>query len=268
MFGKSRREQKQRASAAAVLTIERPRGVQSNSLAGFRLRHLGTTPEDRPVFAQLLRNSAQWENAAPQIQPTAHHPSAADQVATAEASALGISDQAPTLEWTAAARAYAPLSIATVERIFRNHGWKYAIEGGRLLTRFSGVPMVITIEREHSAVRIVVPLFIAEERSRGASRTRADDVDTFLSAVNYVLPIGAYVRDVEAGDIYYLLGIRAPGGNLDEEEFVEAIAHAVKTVLAFGPMVEAMVQGRLSLDDALQTLKQALTESRSSRRAV
>jgi hypothetical protein len=164
--------------------------------------------------------------------------------------------------------ARARLTNAAVERVFQRQGWRYQVVNDRIQTRFDGVPMLIGVEPSGDAVVLVVPLYIAGAAGRRASQAHEHGVDTFLAAVNYALPIGAYVRDVQEGDIYYTLGVAVPGGVVDDAQLAHAIALAVSTVKNVGPVVEALVTGQISMQQALDGLKRALARAEGGRRSA
>src|SRR5262249_35923691 len=93
-------------------------------------------------------------------------------------------------------------------------------------------------------------------------RTREQDVDTFLAAINYVLPFGTYVREVATSNILYTLSISAAGGTIDEDEVKGALAFVVGTIKTFGGAVDAIAKGLLTLDQALAALQHAINEMR------
>src|SRR5262249_4337628 len=131
---------------------------------------------------------------------------------------LGTGDRPPTV---CAARANErgsrmgsarlPLTIAIIERIFQRNRWRYELVRGRILTQFNGVPMLIGVDARREIVVLVTPLYMADEGHR-LGRAREQDIDTFLAAVNYVLPFGTYVREVATNNILYILSIAAEGG--------------------------------------------------------
>ena len=89
-----------------------------------------------------------------------------------------------------------------------------------------------------------------------------EDVDTFLAAINYVLPFGTYVREVSTNNILYALSISVDNGAVDEDELKGAIAFVVGTIKTFGGAVDAMIKGFLTLDQALAALQHAINEMR------
>src|SRR5262245_31763442 len=154
-----------------------------------------------------------------------------------------------------------PLTIAIVEQIFQRNRWCYELVRGRMLTQFNGVPMLIGVDARGETIVLVTPLYLADKGDRlGGSREQ--DVDTFLAAVNYVLPFGTYVREVASSNILYTLSISAHGGAVDEDELKGALAFVVSTIKTFGSAVDAMVKGLLTLDQALAALQHALIEMR------
>jgi hypothetical protein len=76
-----------------------------------------------------------------------------------------------------------------------------------------------------------------------------------------VLPVGSYIRDVEEGDIYYMLAISAPGATLDDDVLKHAITLTVAQVKVFGPVVADLVSGRITLNQALDALKQMVASA-------
>lgn len=154
------------------------------------------------------------------------------------------------------------VGIAVVERVFQRKQWRYELRNGRIITRFEGVSMMLGMESSRNAVVIIAPLYVAGAAHRRASQAHEREVDTFLSAVNSDLTMGAYIRDVDAGDIYYMLGVQVRSGQVDDEELAEAIAYTVAVVKSFGPPVTGLAEGRVSLDDALEALRRAIATAR------
>jgi hypothetical protein len=159
-------------------------------------------------------------------------------------------------------RARAPLTIAFIEHIFRRQHWRYQLVSGRILTAFGGVPMMLGVDSGQDQVVMVVPLYIVTAGNRGHVRSHKQEVDTFLAAVNYVVGLGTYLRNVEDDDILYRMSLSAEGGALDDETLKEAIAFTVATVKVVGPMVDALVKEQVSLEDALDALRRAVNEVR------
>lgn len=154
------------------------------------------------------------------------------------------------------------VGIAAVERVFQRQHWRYELRNGRIVTRFEGVSMLLGVESSGSAVVIIAPLYVAGAAHRRASQAHEHEVDTFLSAVNSDLTMGAYIRDVDAGDIYYMLGVQVRNGQVDDQELAEAIAYTVAVVKSLGPTVTALVEGQATLNDALEALRRALANAR------
>jgi len=154
-----------------------------------------------------------------------------------------------------------PLTIAIVERIFQRNRWRYELVRGRILTQFNGVPMLIGVDARREIVVLVTPLYMADDGDH-LGRARGQDIDTFLAAVNYVLPFGTYVREVATSNILYTLSISAEGGVVDEDELKGAVAFVVSTIKTFGSAVDALVKGLLTLDQALAALQHAINEMR------
>lgn len=157
-------------------------------------------------------------------------------------------------------RVRASLTIGDIERIFHRQGWRYERHGDRITTVFDGVPMLLGIEPEHQVVVIVVPLYVAGANHR-ASQAHDRDVDTFLSAVNYEVQVGAFMRDTRTGDIFYTLGIPTSNGRIDDEALASGIELAVNTVQALNPIVDGLIKGQITLNAALDTLQRAINES-------
>ena len=156
----------------------------------------------------------------------------------------------------------AGLTIGDVERVFRQRGWRYESAGGRMRTTFDGVPMLVTVDPNGQMIVLVVPIYLPDPAERQASRAHEQDVDTFLSAVNYGDASGAFVRNVEEGDIYYMTGVMAPHALISADELDVAIGTAVAAAQAVGPVVAAIVHGRLKLEEALEILRRAMAQLR------
>jgi hypothetical protein len=154
-----------------------------------------------------------------------------------------------------------PLTIGLVERIFQHNRWRYELVRDRILTQFNGVPMLIGVDTRRETVVLITPLYMEDEGAR-LGRARAQDVDTFLAAVNSLLPFGTYVREIATSNILYTLTVAAGGGMLDEDELKGAIAFVVGTIKTFGSAVDAMIKGLLTLDQALAALQHAISEMR------
>lgn len=255
MFGRFRRKPNAGMSRAAALTLDPQSPIQADMLARLRLREVGTTAEEKKMLVQFVSAPASWNNGPATIQ-------------MASASQDALSGSAPAeLVLTAATAMRSGLSIDAVEQAFMRQGWRYDRQGTSIRTRFEGVPMLISVDSSHSAIRIVVPIFATGPRTPRPSAARERDIDTFLNAVNYVLPIGTFIRDLDDGDIYYMVSLRAAGGVVDDEELAAAIAVAVINA-AFGPAVQRLASGELSLNQALSMLKQLQADAaRGSRTA-
>jgi hypothetical protein len=242
MFGKRRPGGRKAQQTGTVVLPTDTLATGSSGAPAVYLREVGTSPQDKALMAQLLSQPAEWANTAPGIALT-----------------NGVVRTGPTqaeLVLAVAAPARPRLTIASVVAIFQRHGWRYQLlDNERLGTSFDGVRMIIGVEPRHEIVTLLAPVFLAQPSNRRASQLHARDVDTFLSAVNRLLPLGAYIHELEEGNIYYLLPIPASGGTLDEDDLVQAIALAVVQVKVFGSVVAQLVSGQVSLDQALGALK-------------
>jgi hypothetical protein len=155
------------------------------------------------------------------------------------------------------------ITIASIERIFQRQRWQYEMSNGRVVTSFEGIPMMLGVETGGQAVIILVPLYVPGGASARASKAHEQDVDSFLGAVNRDLTLGSYIRD--GGSIYYMLGLAMDDGQLSDEELAGAIAYVVGVVKSFGPIVKAIAEGQVSLEDALDALRRAVTNARRQR---
>ncbi len=142
------------------------------------------------------------------------------------------------------------VTIADVERIFRRQGWSYRLEGGVIVSRFDGVSVVIGVESGGARVGVIV------FRGR-VSPARASDLETFLAALNRAQPNGYLEYDRGRETVYFWTGVSLSGGPQDDQWLAQAIALAILAVKGVGPVVEALVSGRIALSQALAAIDRA-----------
>lgn len=155
------------------------------------------------------------------------------------------------------------VAISDVARIFQRRGWRYEIpKSGILVAKIEGVGIGITIEEGNRSV-LVVALLVSGQGARGeALQARARDLDTLLDACNrlfnrYSVP-GTFLR--VSNGVNFVIRVVASSGGLNEQQLVFAVELAVGVAQGFGPILEALAFGRISLQQALDSLAQAEAE--------
>jgi hypothetical protein len=158
------------------------------------------------------------------------------------------------------------VAVADVEAIFRRHGWSYALtEDGRIATNFDGVGILLTVDAGE-LVRLASVAFRAAATERRAMQAHANDLDTFLAAVNRVEPEGHFELDRTRATVFYATVVTLGGGAQDDQRLGRSIALTVSAVRAIGSVVRDLVRGRLTLQQTLDILNRAVAEAERERR--
>jgi hypothetical protein len=151
-----------------------------------------------------------------------------------------------------------PLTLETVENVFKRHDWRYEIVDDHLITVFDGVPMAFTVDSEREIVLLEVPLVPGAGMTgyRAARPEHISNACTYICAVNFQLALGAFSRDHHDGEIRYESSMGAAAAVLTDEQMWQMIevAHAAVSVRA--PTIIAILYGRMALKAALDELDQ------------
>jgi hypothetical protein len=159
------------------------------------------------------------------------------------------------------------VTIAQVEAIFRRQGWRYQVQGGRILTAFGKVIMVLEIAPNGQAVMIGAPVYIAQGAGLHSFRAHLGEIDAFLDYVRSNVRIGtstgyggAYGLDRFADGVMFTDVVPLAGGPRDDAVLVTNIAITGAMVLVLRPIVEALAQGRMVAQQAIEALVRALEQ--------
>jgi hypothetical protein len=151
-----------------------------------------------------------------------------------------------------------PLTLETVEAIFKRHNWRYEIVDEHLITVFDGVPMAITVDAEREIVLLEVPLIPGAGMAgyRAAKPEHIANACIYITAANFQLALGAFSRDHHDGEIRYESSMGAAAAVLTDEQLWQMIevAHAAVSIRA--PTIIALLYGRTSLKQALDEMDQ------------
>jgi hypothetical protein len=149
-----------------------------------------------------------------------------------------------------------PLNLETLENIFRRRGWRYEIEDNHLLTAFEQVLMVFGVDEEREIILLQVPV-VPGKGMHGyvPARPNAEcNAAIFLAAVNFQLALGAYTRDHHDGEIRFEVSLLVAGSFLTEEMVERAIYFTIATMMSDAPLINALLTGSMSLNQALAHL--------------
>jgi hypothetical protein len=160
------------------------------------------------------------------------------------------------------------VNITDVERIFQRNNWPYDLVNGRIATVADGVPLLIGVEPNGWAVRVMTIVYRPAAADQRAMRTRSRDLDTFLGAVNRAAPEGMFDNDHQREAVFYSISLPLSGTARDDRVLAAALVRAVAAVQLVGPMIEALVRGEITLSQALAITHQAVDEMRRRRGAA
>lgn len=139
-------------------------------------------------------------------------------------------------------------TLGDIEAIFRRQRWSYGVEGGLVVARFEGVPLVIGAEANGARVGTIV------FRGR-VTPARASDLQTLLNAVNQAQPRGSMEYDRGRDTIFFWTLATLTGGSADDRRLTDAIILAVLAAKGIGPMVADVASGRMTLGQALAKIR-------------
>ena len=150
------------------------------------------------------------------------------------------------------------VTIAYIEQIFRRRGWRYQVDDdGDILTYWNGVPIYIVANPQEGVSLFTRVHTAANARSANA---RAGDIETFLDAVNGILRDGAFDYNSDLATSFYWTSAYLNGGTHDEQALAEAIERVVAVVKAFGPLIASLMDGQMTLQQAVAIVRAALSD--------
>jgi hypothetical protein len=151
-----------------------------------------------------------------------------------------------------------PLTLATVEAVFKRHEWRYEIVDEHLITVFDGVPMAFTVDGDREIILLEVPLVPGRGMTgyRAARPEHVANACMYICAVNFQLALGAFSRDHHDGEMRYESSMGVAAAVLTDEQVWQMIevAHAAVSVRA--PTIIALLHGRMTLKQALDEMDQ------------
>lgn len=149
-----------------------------------------------------------------------------------------------------------PLTLATIETVFKRHNWRYELVDEHLITVFDGVPMAFTVDSDREIVLLEVPLVPGAGMTgyRAAKPEHISNACIYICAVNFQLALGAFSRDHHDGEIRYESSMGGAAAVLTDEQLWQMIevAHAAVSVRA--PTIIELLYGRTTLKQALDEM--------------
>jgi hypothetical protein len=146
--------------------------------------------------------------------------------------------------------------VDAVEQFCRRHGLPYRRQDDLVGADVQGVIVVFqgydTDATLHALVQIVRGHQAVTSYSSISSAER--DTAVYLTAVNYSVLWGGFCRDRHDGEITFEQSIVVHGSQLTDGQIAHVLDVAHYTAQKYGPRIQALLSGRVSLAQALVEL--------------
>ncbi len=156
--------------------------------------------------------------------------------------------------------------LDAIERFCRRHGLRTEREGDLLGTNVDDIVIIFQAFEDASTVLLVSRL-VAGQGSRyyrPVSPAAERDACMYLMGANFRILFGRFCRDHRDGEITYEHTITTSGDHLSDQEIADAIDIVGYTVTRYSPALEELMNGRISLQQALADLERRGGASGSS----
>jgi hypothetical protein len=146
--------------------------------------------------------------------------------------------------------------LDAVERFCRRHGLRAQREGDLLGTNVDDIAIIFQAYEDAATVLLVTRLVPGQGSRyyRPVLPAAERDACIYLMGANFRILFGRFCRDHRDGEIIYEHTITVSGGRLSDQEIADAIDIVGYTVSRYGPALEELMNGRITLQQALADL--------------
>jgi hypothetical protein len=148
------------------------------------------------------------------------------------------------------------LTLQSVEAIFNRRGWHHDVIEQHIVTSFDNVLMVMGVDEAREILLLWVPL-VPGKGMQGYVPVPPENESAaavYMMAVNYQLALGAFTRDHHDGEIRYEASLLLLNSGLSDEQLEASILIAVAAVMHHAPVINNLLTGRTTLQQALDDL--------------